>query len=51
MPRTANVILAEIEVLVTELAAATMAGGDCEKLVNAIAALQAVYRDKCNGGV
>lgn len=25
--------------------------GECEKIVAAIAALQAVYRDNCNGGV
>ncbi len=30
---------------------AVLAPGDCEKLAAAIATMQAVYRDSCNGGV
>lgn len=45
--RLASVVLAEIATLINELKTATPTGSDCEKLVEAIEALQAVYAEKC----
>lgn len=47
MPRLASIVLAEIATLVDELKTATQAGCDCESLVTLIAAMQAVYAEKC----
>ena len=51
MPRLASAVLADIQALVTELNTAIPTSGDCSTLVDLIAAMQSVYRDKCNGGV